>query len=251
MKVSQTFHWPAETQTFGLMVHPCVRSLENALHLWLRQKNLYSSIINDWHTLAVHQPQMFHRKKNLYQSVCISPITLKVIPSNQYPSGSNLQTSPVKWTQHAAHRAPQAAQTTPRYFEILVENVQELWGTSRGPSGLRPQENQQRSLQISATGWWRGYDRCLLLVELLLSLNSLNSLFSSLQSPATNTSRRASKFTQHSERQRTFGVKGWVSTCFLLSPTSVKETKVFLWNIWNLLKEVVVFVCFATSLTQE
>lgn len=66
--------------------------------------------------------------------------TTLYITSDQYPTESNLQSSPVKPTQHAAQWANQPAETTWHYFKIFVEKVQQLGGTFKASAGVRPRE---------------------------------------------------------------------------------------------------------------
>lgn len=86
--------------------------------------------------------------KRLRENIkCLHQSNHPYIASNQYPPESNLQSSPVKRTQHSAHGANQPAKTTWHYFKGLVEKVGELWATFRASSGVRPQENLQRFLR--------------------------------------------------------------------------------------------------------
>lgn len=72
------------------------------------------------------------------------------ITSDQYPTESNLQSSPVKPTQRAAQWANQPAETTWHYFKIFVEK--QLGGAFKATAGVRTREILQTFPQYLLRG---------------------------------------------------------------------------------------------------
>lgn len=80
--------------------------------------------------------------------------TTLYITSDQYPAESNLQSSPVKPTQHTARWVNQPAETTWHYFRIICRESAAARRNLQGYCRRQTPRDSANIPSISPQGWW-------------------------------------------------------------------------------------------------